>query len=277
MNKPLLHSKTEQTLIPLLDAHLPHAILLSGQQGIGLRTIAQYIAASHKSTPYMIYPEKNEKVDREAGVITAEAIRGLYDVTKTVETGTRIVVIVDAERMGTVAQNAFLKLLEEPQPRTHFILLSKAARLLLPTIRSRVQQYEITPLTDEQSREHMAKLGVTDPTRIAQLLFIAGGLPSEMKRLAEDDTLFEQRATIVRDARTYLAGDEYDKLLIAHRYKDSRPKSLLLVEDAMRLLKRTIAESGDARTLAQLDQFLSIHERLLQNGNVRLQLSTAVV
>ena len=277
MNKPLLHTKTEQTLTPLLTTHLPHAILLSGQQGIGLRTIANYIAESHKSTPYLIYPEKNEKVDREAGVITAEAIRGLYDVTKTVETGARIVIIVDAERMGTVAQNAFLKLLEEPQPGTHFILLSKAARLLLPTIRSRVQQYEVTPLTDEQSREHISQLGITDPTHTSQLMFIAGGLPSELKRLSEDPTLFEQRATIVRDARTYLAGNEYEKLLIAHRYKDSRPKALLLVEDAMRLLKRTIAESGDARTLAQLDQFLSIHERLLQNGNVRLQLSTAVV
>lgn len=49
----------------------------------------------------------------------------------------KIGIIVDAETMNQVAQNAFLKTLEEPDSHTLLILCTTRARLLLPTIKSR--------------------------------------------------------------------------------------------------------------------------------------------
>jgi DNA polymerase-3 subunit delta' len=47
--------------------------------------------------------------------------------------------ILDADRMNEQAQNAFLKTLEEPAPRTTLLLVTTNPRALLPTIRSRCQ------------------------------------------------------------------------------------------------------------------------------------------
>ncbi|MEM1084194.1 MAG: hypothetical protein AAGI48_08725 [Verrucomicrobiota bacterium] len=49
----------------------------------------------------------------------------------------KIGIIVDADRMMPQAENAFLKTLEEPPPRTLLLLLSDTPGALLPTVRSR--------------------------------------------------------------------------------------------------------------------------------------------
>lgn len=52
----------------------------------------------------------------------------------------KIGIIFDCDRMGTEAQNALLKTLEEPPPDTTLILVTANPTALLPTTRSRCQQ-----------------------------------------------------------------------------------------------------------------------------------------
>lgn len=256
---------------------LPHALLLSGSHGIGLATIARYFSESAKLSLIPVLPEKDEKVDVEKGTITVDVIRRLYDLTRTIEPKGRIILIDYAERMAPAAQNAFLKLLEEPVSNTHFILLSHAPNLFLPTVLSRVQHIEIHPLTQEQSNSVLDALKVDDATRRAQLLFIAEGLPAELTRLARDDKAFEARAAIIKSAREYITGSPYTKLVIAKQYKDSREVALTLLEDALKLLRRTLATNGDTATLRTFERLEVIHGRISRQGNVRLQLSSAVM
>src|ERR1700722_14298198 len=48
----------------------------------------------------------------------------------------KVFIVRRAEELSSAAANALLKTLEEPGPRTHFVLLSSVADSLLPTIRS---------------------------------------------------------------------------------------------------------------------------------------------
>ncbi|MFP4372935.1 MAG: DNA polymerase III [Spirochaetaceae bacterium] len=66
--------------------------------------------------------------------------------------GPRKVVIVDgADRLNGGTRNALLKTLEEPPPEVTFVLLATARSAVMPTILSRVRQYEFRPRsTDEQ-------------------------------------------------------------------------------------------------------------------------------
>jgi DNA polymerase-3 subunit delta' len=80
--------------------------------------------------PIIILPEKDEKIDIEKGVISVEIMRRLYDETRTKTEGERIIIIDYAERMTTQAQNAFLKLLEEPGDDVYFILVSNTTSKL---------------------------------------------------------------------------------------------------------------------------------------------------
>lgn len=50
--------------------------------------------------------------------------------------------VVSAEHVTREAQNALLKILEEPTPRTHFFVLVRSADMLLPTLRSRMVTIE---------------------------------------------------------------------------------------------------------------------------------------
>ncbi len=59
---------------------------------------------------------------------------------RTVEGGSRVVVIAGAEWLNLAAQNALLRTLEEPPPRTHFVLVTASPSGLAPTVRSRCQR-----------------------------------------------------------------------------------------------------------------------------------------
>ena len=56
---------------------------------------------------------------------------------KPIESKRKVFVLEHAELMSAEAQNAMLKILEEPPDSVIFILLTTSAALLLPTIRSR--------------------------------------------------------------------------------------------------------------------------------------------
>jgi len=260
-----------------LAADLPQSLLFTGPEGVGLTSIVKYLSDILKVKVITVLPEKDEKVDLEKGVITVDVIRRLYGTTKTIETGTRLIVIDYVERMGIQAQNAFLKLLEEPGVNTHFILLTHNASKLLPTIQSRVQTVEVKPITAEQSGQLLDELKISDAQTRAQLLFIASGLPATLSTLAGDSDAFEKRAQIVRDARMYLQGTAYDRLKIALAYKDDRPKALLLLVDAMKQLQGSVAKGQGGDLVKKIGTLLKVHERIEANGNIRLQLASVVL
>jgi DNA polymerase III delta prime subunit len=269
------HASTEKRL-KLLEHDLPQSLLITGPSGVGLSAIHTHLSDRLGIVAQVMLPERDEKVDIEKGTISVDIIRRLYDMTKTIETGKRFIVIDYAERMGVQAQNAFLKLLEEPGQNTHFILLSHEPSKLLPTIHSRVQEFEVRPITAEQSQALLDELGVKDATKRSQLLFMAEGLAAELVRLANDEEYFTARAQIVRDARQFLQGSGYDRLTLAQTYKDDRAGALLLLNDALKLVRLNV-EQGKSDLLPKINDLLSTYERIAANGNVRLQLAAAMV
>jgi len=61
------------------------------------------------------------------------------------EGGRRIAVIADAEWLNVESQNALLRLLEEPPPKTALVLVTTSAAGLLATVRSRCQRVKLAP------------------------------------------------------------------------------------------------------------------------------------
>lgn len=61
----------------------------------------------------------------------------------------RLFLVRDADELSIAAANAILKTLEEPPPRTYFVLTSTRPGELLPTIRSRTQRIRFAPLPEE--------------------------------------------------------------------------------------------------------------------------------
>lgn len=268
---------TSDALLAKVTAHLPHALLLSADEGVGLGTIACEVAHAHSAHAIVILPEKDDKIDLEKGSITVDSIRRLYSEARTKQAGERVIVIDYAERMSHQAQNAFLKLLEEPAKGTSFILASHEPSRLLPTVRSRVQHVELRRITSEQSNALLDTLDIHDATKRSQLLFMANGLPAELIRLHQNDEYFAHRVSIMRDARTFLQGSAYDKLLIAQAYKDDRQSALLMIKDCIKIIEHSLKSQPHTKLIKQLDRLIDAYDVVEGNGNIRLQLLMLVV
>lgn len=276
MDKPIINPASEKLLNSTVK-NMPQSMLLSGEKRVGLSTIAKHIANLRKVTPIIILPEKDEKIDIEKGVIGVDIMRRLYDETRTKTANERIIIIDYAERMTTQAQNAFLKLLEEPGDDVYFILVSSATTKLLPTVISRTENLDIKPIGRDQSNELLDKMGVSNKTKRSQILFMATGLPAELTDLAGDSDYFEKRSAMMRDARDLLSGNLYQKLIIAQRYKDDRSIALQLLLDASNMLKKSIITNPQPDTISYIDKLLKAYQRIEANGNIRLCLASMAI
>jgi len=272
IQKPILNPSSEELLTTTIKK-MPQSLLITGENGVGISTIAKFIAKSRNVVPIMILPEKDEKIDPEKGVVGVDLMRQLYDETKTKTTDERIFIIDYAERMTSQAQNAFLKLLEEPNDGIYFILVSHSVSKLLPTILSRAQSLEIKPVTTDQSNGLLDQLNLSDAKKRQQLLFIADGLPAELTILASDEGYFQKRSVIVRDARQLLGGNMYQKLLIANKYKDDRALTLRLLSDSANILKKSVTANPEVDTIKRIELLLETYRRIESNGNIRLGLA----
>ncbi len=274
--KPILNP-ISQKIITATIADMPQSVLVTGESGAGLSTAAKYISELLGIKPNIILPEKDEKIDLEKGIISIDIIRKILEDTKTKLKGRRLIIIDYAERMTQQAQNAFLKLLEEPGDDIHFILVSSSTSKLLPTILSRVKKIEIKPITNQQSEELIIKLGVTDKTKQAQLLFMASGLPAEITRLIQDENYFANASNMIRDAREALQAKLYQKLLIAQKYKEDRQLALKMVFYMAKILKHSIETNPQTDTIKRVDTVLKAYERIEANGNIRLCLAQMMI
>lgn len=97
----------------------------------------------------------DEKKDRVKDAIDIEAVRKAAPFLRMTasEGGWRIVIVDDADRMNRNAQNALLKILEEPPDNALLILIAHRPGALIPTIRSRCRMVPFRPLSQDVLRD----------------------------------------------------------------------------------------------------------------------------
>lgn len=271
----LVFHPTTAGLVERFRDHLPSSLLIEGESGTGLTTLARELAGGRLIA--VIEPTDTDgNVDHKKGSVRIEAIRRLYEQTRAKHMSAQVVIIDDADTMGHPAQSAFLKLLEEPGEHIHFILTAHHPRQLLPTVHSRVQHLNILPLTAKQTAKFIQQAKPIDTKKAAQLQFIALGLPAEVTRLLADEAYFFDKASAMADARTFLQGTSFERFAVAFRY-NTREKALQLLDSALIILRRSISLQPQQKLVAQLDRFLTAREAIDANHHVRLQLSQLVI
>ncbi len=108
----------------------------------------------------------------------------------------KVAILEDADDLNEESSNCFLKTLEEPPPRSVFILIGTDMDRQLATIRSRCQIVRFAPLPAATVREVLAADGVTDAALLERLVRLSAGSPGEALALA-DETLWQARRTVI--------------------------------------------------------------------------------
>lgn len=175
----------------------------------------------------------------EKSVITVDQVRKVTASLGLKQQHDRFVIIRPADKMSEVAANAFLKNLEEPGGRVHYVLVTEAPAKLLPTILSRAAIYFwregmkfSTDIVADEKKKDLAKR------------LIAVG-PRDVVGLAEE---------------------------ITKKKSGVREYALEILGLAIEMLYKSYFITGKGVFVKKLPRFLAAYESISKNGHVKLQI-----
>ena len=239
------NARTLRTLAEMVrQGRLPHALCLEGEEGTGKKTLARICAAAalcqgpRESRPCGVCPACG-KVERgthpDVMVLSGgkgsrsfhiDAIRALRQEAylSPNEGRAKVFILADAHTMTVQAQNALLKLIEDPPQESLFLLTVRSRQLLLPTILSRVVTLPVEAPTVADCADRLAQLCPGhSPAAREEAARTAWGNVGEALLLLEGG----EKHPPGQEARQLLdrlvAGDEYGALTLFVPYEKDRP------------------------------------------------------
>ena len=198
---------------------LSHAYTIEGDTGSGKKTLARYFAtlavcengnacgkcascresiADTNPDIMWIFPDGKTSlsVDKIRQMIETVSYRSIHG-------GRRVFIIDDAHLMTTQAQNALLKVIEEPPKNVIFFLLCKQRSKLISTITSRTQSLKLAPLSNEEL------LKIAPESNSFQLMY-ARGNPGKLLKIRGEAGFDDFRNDMIGlICKMYTDGDEY--------------------------------------------------------------------
>lgn len=229
--KLLLHPKTDVTIKHFVNSP-SHALLLDAPDGAGKQALALYITEQLLAALSM--SQRNAQTQliepTESGSTPIEAIRSVRSSLRLSTTGKgdirRVIIVTKAHTLTIEAQNAFLKLLEEPPADTVFMLLTSQIDALLPTIRSRVQRMKLVKPAKVQLTAFFASQGLK-PNLIERAYQLSEGLPGLMNSLLSSSDEHEL-AKAIQTLKQIISSSPYERLIKINELSKTMELGLIL-------------------------------------------------
>lgn len=253
------NERVKQLLRRMLEMRrVPGALLFSGEEGIGKKRFALELARALNCrsrqgaeacgkcgiclrTIVLNYPSQDpdalEKIiwtnHPDVGMVVAPGrwlkvaqMRAIEQEAnyRPFEGAARVFIIDDADKLNEPSANALLKILEEPPPTSHIILVTSRPAMLLPTIRSRSQAIRFSPLTANEIEQNLLENKLAKGAEAKLRARAAGG--SLARALTDDLETFKERREAMLEVLIALAinGDRSRLLRLSEEMNDANHK-----------------------------------------------------
>ena len=186
------HDEAKAAIESAFDsARMPHAWLITGPEGIGKTTLAVHVAHMLLTKGENRFSSFNPKhpvarliaagahpdffilkrpVDEKTGILkktisvdVARKAAPFLHMTAS-HGGARVALVQEAHKLTVNAQNALLKIIEEPSADSFIIMVATTAASLLPTIRSRCRFLALDPLAPASLETILMRMGADLPS-----------------------------------------------------------------------------------------------------------------
>lgn len=252
------------------QGRIPHAVLLEAPAGEAreraVRELTAAIVCTGSPRPCRacvhcrkvfagIHPDVSVlEDDPKQRVIRVDDIRRIRSdaYIRANEAEGRVFILQEAQRMNEEAQNALLKLLEEPPAGVHLLLTAPSRAAFLPTVRSRLAMLRLSGVQ-----------AVRAPDERVDALLTALASGERYALLRTSAALLADRAEglrLLRDAKAALRDAAADKLGLENRRGAAG-------EEAMRALSARVTRAQVLRLTALVDETA---RRLGANANQHL-------
>ena len=182
---------------------------------------------------------------------------------KPYENAKKVYIVAYGDEMNEQAQNAFLKLLEEPPEYAVFVLLAENTEGLLLTVRSRCETVKFPPVLAEKIKEILEKSypGIKNADFLARY---SGGNIEKAKRLAGQEGFLPLRQGTFEMLPKLLSSnisESYDIAEFVEHNKDDAETVLKLWQDFLRDIM--LIENGMEQSAVNADYI----DRLISMAN----------
>ncbi len=281
------------------SGRFPHAILLEGAAGIGRHTLARFLTAAALCTErdvpcdtcrschllsvgthpdfVCVAPESGKKS------ISVDQIRELrQQVFVKAHIAERRVFWVDgAERMNEQAQNALLKILEEPPAGVIIMLIASSRMALLDTIVSRCVILSPGIPKTEQSVDYIREKHPAQPAEIEKALRQADGRIGRALELLDGKKGDPASEAAVRFLELLDEGGEWELLRLLKPFEKDRAGTDALFAALKIETARALRKNRDMLTKARLlnrfyERICTYETYLKTNAKLALLFSTLV-
>lgn len=180
-----------------------HAHLIIGEdgigksllaRGIGLKLLGKTVDREYADLIEFRVPDNKQTIGIK--YMVEEIIDEINK--KPYEGDRKVIIIYDAHKMTTDAQNAFLKTIEEPPKGVFILLLCEKLESILETIRSRCQIHKLQRLNMNELQQFLnIKYAHLNSKEVKTITSFSDGIPGRAERFIEDDTFKEIRDTAI--------------------------------------------------------------------------------